>query len=121
MKKILNQGKYKLNYITAEFNDFPNKLKSKYDYILLSNIADYVPDGHIDDYTKVAAKLYKNNLIEGGSLQVTSAVRYKTNDYFHVFIKKQDAKDVKYEDTGLYGNSSLFMQKPDKEDTKTRV
>jgi len=54
-------------YIQAELSDFPQKLKDKYDLILLSNVYDYVD--HYAFYN-VVKELEKNNLNNGGVMQL---------------------------------------------------
>lgn len=57
-----------INYLLAEFSEFPRRLKGeKFDYILLSNICDYVGD---DTFNKVVKCLYNNNLNMGGAVQI---------------------------------------------------
>lgn len=76
LQDYLNNKKYKINYITSEFENFPQKLNGKYDLILLSNICDYFNDTNSSkgpqEFIDVVKKLFENNLSEIGAMQVSS-------------------------------------------------
>ena len=57
----------KINYALAEFNQFPEKLRGKYNSIILSNIWDYVDEG---SYSKVTDSLIENQLENHGTMQM---------------------------------------------------
>ena len=67
LQEILNKEDYQINYISAEFKDFPKKLKGKFDAIILSNIYDYVDK---ETHSIVCRLLYFNNLNKGGKIQL---------------------------------------------------
>lgn len=66
LKKILNQGDYKISYIVSRFEDFSKRLPEKYDVIFLSNIYDYV---NRLKFSIELNNIYKQNLNAGGVVQ----------------------------------------------------
>lgn len=106
LKKQLNKGDYKLNYIFAEFEDFPQKLKGKYDYILLSNIVDYCD---AEKFCNIARDLYRNNIKAGGSMQVGT---YSLPYHLHCLVYEEDCFPVLIENAGIRGDECLMMKKP---------
>ena len=69
LQTILNNKSTKISFINAEFKQFPNMLKNKYDLIYLSNIYDYYKKNK-DEFIAVVDLLHKNNLNNGGSIYV---------------------------------------------------
>lgn len=66
LKKLLDNVDIK--FIWEEFRQFTDALgDEKFDYILLSNVCDYVASGA---FNKITAKLYNNNLNNGGAIQI---------------------------------------------------
>lgn len=127
LKKIIENRKFKKNYINADLTEFPNLVDEKYDLILLSNIDDYFIDKTDKEkiYTFIDAvkSLYKNNLNENGVIQITSSMNHnnipKTN--FYNSIKKEFAGGEFFtlKNSGLYSNYgssnvSLFVKKSQK-------
>ena len=66
LRRILFAGDFKLSFNVSRLEDFPARLKEKFDVILLSNIYDYVPKFK---FNPVLKSLYKNNLKPGGIIQ----------------------------------------------------
>lgn len=77
LQKLLNSGDVKIEYITADFADFPKILNQKYDFVYLSNIYDYF-DGEEKKslFSKTVEQLYAKNLKNGGNL----VVNYEFNE-----------------------------------------
>ena len=74
LQEILKKGDFSLKFINADFSEFPDIAKDKYDLILLSNVFDYVRD--IDDcatFSRVVNKLYDDHLNEDGKMQILYA------------------------------------------------
>ncbi|MBE5735759.1 MAG: DUF3419 family protein [Clostridiales bacterium] len=67
LKRKLLAGDYDIEYKTADVFDFPDKLSGKYDYIMLSNILDYVDH---DKFESTVDSLYNKNLNPNGKIQV---------------------------------------------------
>ena len=65
LQSILNSNTVNFKYISAEFLEFPEALKEKYDLIYLSNIYFYIKP---EDFTIVANKLYNYRLNNGGKM-----------------------------------------------------
>ena len=65
LQKLLNDSDMNINFINAEFQEFPKILKSKYDLIYLSNIFDYYKNNE-SLFNRIIDKLYKNNLNNEG-------------------------------------------------------
>lgn len=80
LQTLLNNGNYKIKYITAEFSEFPTVLKDKYNAIILSNIYDYVDR---ETHQIVSRQLYNNNLLPGGIIQL--AYDYDNNRHYKNF------------------------------------
>lgn len=92
MQQILKNGDYKINYITAEFSDFPEMLQDKsFELITLSNVYQYLPK---ETFKTVVDSLYKNNLSEGGKLQI--AYFYQSPGIKNYFTFKKLFKHLKY-------------------------
>lgn len=76
LQEKLNKNDYKINYIIGELEDFPRKLKGKYDLILLSNIIDYYYGFNggkpREVFLNTVRDLFKNNLRNNGLIQVSS-------------------------------------------------
>lgn len=111
LQEILNKEDYKIKYITAEFNDFPKKLKGKFDVIILSNIYDYV-----DKLTHsiVSRLLYFNNLKKGGKIQL--AYDYDNNlTYKNWTIATPRDVYVKHINHNNLTDRVYFVEKPMKE------
>lgn len=70
LKKNLKTAK--ISFKTAELNEFSRHIKGKFDLILLSNIYDYYNCEFLGKlkFKHIAKSLYKNNLADGGILQV---------------------------------------------------
>ena len=74
LQRNLLENKYKLKYITADFNEFPDKLEGEYDLIALSNIYDYVsPINH----RKVLVRLFDEHLKNGKVVAEYTIAEYK--------------------------------------------
>ena len=77
LQVLLNSGEVKVDYITAEFSDFPKVLGQRYDFIYLSNIYDYFDSEEKNNtFSKTVETLYANNLKNGGNL----VVNYEFNE-----------------------------------------
>lgn len=98
--KLLNND-YKINYIFANYEEFPKVLKEKYNLILLSNIKDYYYNyedifthkqiNRGDLYYNVLRKLYNNNLEAEGLIQINPFVQFRYINDLHapqMFNKK---------------------------------
>ena len=83
----------KINYINANFTDFPKFTDGQYDLILLSNIFDYVDE---KDYVKVINELYDNNLTNGGQMQIRYALHnfYSTYTFLELFPDKKIERHI---------------------------
>lgn len=112
LQDILLDGNYTLKFTMAELDDFSKKLQGKYDLILLSNIVDYHDDlmnKEFLSFVKAVDDLMKNNLTDGGAIQVGS--RGYSWDLYKL-SKKLKAKLVSIQDAGLSGHhSSSFYLK----------
>lgn len=98
----LNENDYKINYIFGELEDFPKKLKGKYDLILLSNIIDYfygVGGGKSRQvFLETVEELFKNNLANEGLIQVSS--RHEGFELLKL-SKKVKARRANIKDAGI--------------------
>lgn len=133
LKNILEENEFKTNIIQEDLLNFPVVLNDKYDLILLSNVDDYFMDQNnknkIYEFFEAVYKLYKNNLNDGGVIQLTSSMnqhnKTKTNFYkniCHKYFKNGDFFTI--ENSGLYStngstNKSFFVKKREKENEKT--
>ncbi|MBQ7351484.1 MAG: DUF3419 family protein [Clostridia bacterium] len=73
LQKLLKEKDLNIDFITAEFSDFPKHIKGKHKAILLSNIFDYVDcssDSGQKSYRKTVSKIKNNNLRKDGVMQV---------------------------------------------------
>ena len=77
LQRLLNSQDVRIDFINAEFCDFPKVVCGKYDFIYLSNIYDYF-DGTVKSelFSKTVEKLYDANLKNGGNL----VVNYEFNE-----------------------------------------
>lgn len=67
LQSMLNDKNTKINFVNAEFQEFPNVLQEKYDLIYLSNIYDYYRKNEVA-FIKVVNELYKNNTKPKGKI-----------------------------------------------------
>lgn len=114
LQRKLLENKFKLKYITADFNQFPDKLKGEFDLIELSNIYDYVP---ALDYRKVVVKLFDNNLKKGGYIHLEYDLNRQLDDEadkrFSFTIRGQKIKHIVLETEDNYNIDTLYyIQKP---------
>ena len=123
LQNILKTKKIKTNFVVADYFDFPEVLSEKYDVILLTNLYIYLrmQTEKGESFFETLAKLYKNNLNDGGLVQVistfeTEGKKEKTlqKDMKH-FKKNIGADEVFYiKDAGMNGASSLVIKKKEK-------
>ena len=119
LKHILDDGKYKLNVINAEFSDFPKHANGEYDLILLSNIlmfhSEYVSD--TVEFVNVVKKLYRNHLKEGGQIQVASSepVWYE-EEHIKSMVEELKCNIKEVNDSGIYNGEGddpvTMIEKP---------
>jgi len=93
-------------YIQAEFGDFPQMLREKYDLILLSNINTY---SEREMFFEVVGKLEKYNLNDGGAIQIHYIFDYLLYDHFLDCAREQLGRDVE----------TVFVEKSRNGDPKT--
>ena len=92
----LLKNDYKINYVFANYEEFPDVLNEKYDIILLSNIKDYFEKNSLMNvdmetiFYKVLIKLYRNNLNKNGLIQLNS---WKTFDESNSLNLPEDFKN----------------------------
>ena len=67
LQQLLNANDISFKFINAEFKEFPEALKEKYDYIFLSNIHYYVSK---EEFESVVDKLYNYKLNNAGKMVV---------------------------------------------------
>ena len=109
LQSFFNLNDYRLNYIFADFKDFPKKANGKYDLILLSNVKTYIET--TKDFFKTTKELYDKNLNENGLIQIDTSVNkiFKLDDY----VKKFKAKKYVVRNAGIFGfTDSTFIRKP---------
>ena len=111
MQELLRRGEYNLNFINADFTDFPEVLKEKYDTILLSNVCRYVRE---EKFAEVVNRLYENNLVDGGNMQLHySFSRFVDIVYtLNAFKKYCSNLDVKTITKNLGVNMMYAVHKP---------
>ena len=85
LQKKLIENDFEIEYIHADFSEFPNRLTDKYDYIILSNVYDYISK---PKFYHIVNKLYNNNLNKKGAIQ------YKY--YFEVSFKNLPKEITSY-------------------------
>ena len=114
LKKKLLKGDVKINYIFAEFRDFPEETQKKYDVILLSNIKDYIHDD--TEFSDVVEKLYRKRLNWGGMIQVQTNGCMMNNEAYYTgideLIKKLKANQKTIHGAGLHMEDAVFIEKP---------
>ena len=105
LQQILRQGDYSLKVENAEFTEFPDVFKDRYDTIVLSNVCKYV-DG--SKYKDTIRKLYTNNLVDGGSMQLHYSYHgdMEMNNILENFKKELPEIDVQLK---KHGEQACFV------------
>lgn len=109
LKTKLLAGDYNIQYKTSDVFDFPNQLDGKYDYIMLSNILDYVDP---DQFQEVVNELYNNHLNPEGKIQVYYEMRNKWKTFEDKGYFANYPLDIV---TCNWGTRSAIISKPDDE------
>ncbi|MBE5735767.1 MAG: DUF3419 family protein [Clostridiales bacterium] len=105
LQDVLHKGDYQVDYITADVFEFDNKLKGKFDVILLSNIYDYVP---ANQYIPLLYDLYDHKLNPNGVMQI---------DYVFSAIMPSSLKEY-FRDFNYYCDWGGFMLRKPRENNK---
>ena len=105
LASILKKGDYHFDVINAEFNEFEDCIGDrKYDVILLSNIADYIP---VSKYVPIVNSLYNNVLSPGGQIQV--GYSFGSARSVREFFLSKYPKVINF----MCGHSSTLLAKPE--------
>lgn len=102
LQDTLRKGNFNLDFITADVFEFDNKLKGKFDAILLSNIYDYVPT---NQYVSLLYDLYDHKLNPNGIMQI---------DYVFSAIMPSSLKEY-FRDFNYYCDWGGFMLRKPRE------
>lgn len=110
LRNILNNEDYKINFITATFEEFPDKLQGTFDFFFLSNIYSYIYNK--EQFNAVVERLYNEKLNEGGSIQVH--YKFAPYSFYDSFPKKIAGCEPRYVATNGYlgGDRAIFIDKP---------
>lgn len=119
LQKLLKNADLKINYITAELEDFPKILNQKYHYINLSNIYDYYMQNK-QKFTKIIEELYEKNLYNNGSMVVNycfnAVAKHAPQQLGNLLLKHKEVS--RYQD-GINKIDTIWIVKKDKTHTKT--
>ena len=115
----LKNNKYKISYEVADFGEFAERIKEKFDLILLSNVGDYYIDSHSGlEFRKIVSNLYYEKLNENGVMQVSSSVSKGLSVFDAMYANGGLYEDIDVENgflkeyTGLHGQvGSLLLKK----------
>lgn len=113
-----------IKFVNADFSQFSQKLKSKYDVILLSNLYDYpskvgntpeqiwkINNEHDKDFCDEVNELINNNLRKNGSIQLYSSIRGKPDGYVMERFKKYlDTKKIYKYKIHRYRKANQFVR-----------
>ena len=122
LQEILNKQDYQINFITAEYEDFPQKLSGEYDLIMFSNIFDYFYEKS-GDYSKtpsqflsVAEQVFEKHVKPGGMIQLTSnwsdtIYNDRIRALFSHMANKNNGTAHKFENSGLMEETAFVIQK----------
>jgi len=113
LKHLLFESDFKINFIMAELNEFPQKLHGKYDLILLSNIVSYCHNQKQTEFCEIVKILYDNFLNAGGFVQVSSSRdTLLSNNAVLTFIEENNFPTIYISNSGLACAPSTLLEKP---------